>query len=179
MLDLASYKSILESIDQLSTWLSEAKSHADMPVEPPKELVAQFEAALNKVETVTEPSSDITTKPGDIIAESPLFSSETPSTNMADRPVMPNPELITVTDLERINVNRGMETLDAVHRQKGVEYAAQEIFKILSKDSHNLSPSDLFQIQNFAGVMRTASEYGKKTSEGIAETLEIILDAEG
>ena len=178
MLDLTSYKSMLEAMNQLSAWLEEAKSHVNAPADPPKELVAQFEAALQEVESVSKAEAPVVTRPSDIIAESPLFSPKPVDTDLAHRPVMANQELITVTDQERNNVARGMQTLDAVHKPDEL-HAAQEIFKILSKDAIELSPADLLQLQSYAGTFSIAAEYGKKSSEGVSEVLETILDTEG
>ena len=183
MLDLTSYKSVLEAMDQLSAWLEQAKSHADMPSNPPKELVAQFEAALNRAETVAAPSA-ITTTTNDVIAESSLFSETSANsarpvdTDISHRPVQANQELITVTDLERINVDRGMQTLKAVHGQDAI-HVTQKILQILGKDAADLKPTDLLQLQQYMVAFKAAGEAGKSGSEGVSETLETILDSEG
>ena len=56
---------------------------------------------------------------------------------------------------------------------------ARDLSDILAKPAGELSPLDLVQAQRLVGMLKVQAETGQKTSEGVSDSLEQLLDVEG
>lgn len=208
MLEVAAspaYKDLMDALGKLAEWTEQA-GKGELPSGPPSEdLVRQFNEALQSAPTEGAARADAVnpadgavrsaeavpdTTPADVIGKADMFQQDNRAAVHAahkDAGVDHLPfddqrrGVERMTNAQEINMDRGLDALDNAADTRRTEFfqAAQDLSQLLSNASFQLSPVELLQAQRLIGVLQVEAESGKKTSEGVSDTLEQLLEQQG
>ena len=188
MLDIAaqpSYKNLMDALGKLSEWMESAGTGAFPSGKPPEHLVQQFNDALKVTNDASSLRADpipSSPPPSQIIQESNLFKGNEISVD-SDNTVKgiheTKRDIGPLTEGQKVNVEKGLDAIDhAMDKTTFLEHVNQ-LAQILAKNSGRISPHDLLQAQRIVGMLKIHAETGKQVSEGISDTFEQLLEAQG
>lgn len=153
-------ESLLEFSKYFSSWVEQAKESLSYPVGPPKNLVAEFEAAKGNV-APTEIISEIHTSPSDVVSQSSLFKNTDTTVQIradqghidqistdripTDRIITDRVDLVRNVPSEETNLLRSVQKTqlsdqERINLEKGLETISS-----LSDDSQQKKVADTLQ----------------------------------
>ena len=191
MLEVQSFKNILDAVGKLSSWMEDAGRAGGSLGKPPDALVKEFETALQSPQTVDnsppiEPlkSEAVETSPSTVIGESDLFRVPSENSVISIEPTGNAEDVLKLqtdklSDAQEIHIERGLDAVDSAQNEPNPIDAAKQLLDFLSKDATEISPVDLLRAQRLIGIIKVGAESGIKVSEGISETFEQLLEQQG